>query len=61
MEGNLNCLCMDWDLVEFISMQVESVCVSASPPRAGEFQALPHSGRSVVPYGLGPHFHISTV
>lgn len=63
MEGNLNGICMDYnlDLVEFISMQAEFVRLSASFPRAHDFQAFPHSRRSVVPCGLGPHFHISTV
>lgn len=61
MEGNLNCIYMDYDLVEFISMQAEFVGPSASLPRARDFQTFPHSSRSVMPYGLGLHFHISTV
>lgn len=61
MEENTNCICTDYDLVEFISMQAEFACFPASLPRACDFQAFPHSSRSVVPYGTGPHFHISTV
>lgn len=61
MEGNLNCVGLDYDLVEFISMQAEFVLLSASLPRVHNFRAFPYSGRSVVPHGLGLHFHISIV
>lgn len=47
---------MDYDLVEFISMQAQFLCLSASLPRACNFQAFPHSLRSVVPYGLAHIF-----
>lgn len=61
MKGYLNCIGLDYDLVEFISMRTEFVLLSASLPRAHHFRAFPYSGRSVVPYGLGLHFHINIV
>lgn len=42
-------------------MQAQFLCLSASLPRACNFQAFPHPLRSVVPYGPGLHFHVSTV
>lgn len=61
MEGNLNFICVDYDLVELISMQAQFLCISASLLRACNFQAFPHSLRSVVPCRPGLHFHVSTV